>query len=116
VALTEDPYCPTGEFMNTDRFESNAALLLSMANKHRLRVLVILAGGEATVNSMVDKIGISQSALSQHLAKLRKGNLVSTRREAQTIYYSCSSFAVLKVLDALADIYSDRPAKIVKAA
>jgi DNA-binding transcriptional ArsR family regulator len=102
--------------MNRDRFEIKAALLLGMANKHRLRILMILAGGEATVKSMADQIGISQSALSQHLAKLRKGNLVSTRPEAQTIYYSCSSPAALKVLDALGDFYSDRLAQLARAA
>jgi DNA-binding transcriptional ArsR family regulator len=67
--------------MNTDRFEISAALLSGMANKHRLRVLMILADGEATVKSMADQMGISQSALSQHLAKLRKGRLVNTRRK-----------------------------------
>jgi DNA-binding transcriptional ArsR family regulator len=102
--------------MNTDRFEISAALLSGMANKHRLRVLMILADGEATVKSMADQMGISQSALSQHLAKLRKGKLVNTRREAQMICYSCDSPAVLRVLDALCEIYSDRAAKLVKAA
>lgn len=52
-------------------------------------------------------VGLSQSALSQHLSKLRAQNLVSTRRDAQTIYYSSSSDAVLKILGALSDIYGD---------
>jgi DNA-binding transcriptional ArsR family regulator len=116
------PYCPTGELMNIvskseleRRLEINAALLLNMANHHRLHALMILREGEATVNSMASKLGLSQSALSQHLAKLRRGKLVETRREAQAIYYSCNSPAVLRLLDALADIYSAPVAKLLRA-
>jgi DNA-binding transcriptional ArsR family regulator len=70
-----------------------------------LRVLIILSQGEATVKSLTEKVGLTQLALSQHLAKLRKGKLVKTRRESQRIYYSCTSAAVLRVLEALDDIF-----------
>lgn len=91
-----------------------AALLLSMANEHRLRVLMILGEGEATVNSLVEKVGLTQSALSQHLAKLRKAKLVKTRREAQKIYYSCSSPAALGVLTVLDGILLRPQAKLAQ--
>jgi DNA-binding transcriptional ArsR family regulator len=101
--------------MNKDRFDSKATLLFTMKNKHRLRILMIVADGEITVNAMAHKMGISQSILSQHLAKLRKGKLVNTRRQAQTIYYSCSSQAVIRLLEALEDIYSNHPARLAEA-
>ncbi len=62
--------------MNTDSFEKKADLLLVMANAHRLRMLKTLAEREVAVNNLADIIGISQSALSQHLAKLRSRDLV----------------------------------------
>jgi ArsR family transcriptional regulator, virulence genes transcriptional regulator len=76
--------------------------LSAMANPKRLLILKVLVGGEIAVGALV---GLSQSALSQHLSKLRAQNLVTTRRDAQTIYYSSKSDAVLTVLDALDRIY-----------
>lgn len=75
-----------------------------MSNAVRLRILIRLQQGETSVGTLVDEIGISQSALSQHLAKLRARGLVTSRRESQTIYYSCSSPAVAIVLKALEEI------------
>lgn len=78
---------------------SEATMLLSaMSNSHRLMVLCKLVDGEMSVTTLADSIGLSQSALSQHLAKLRERNLVATRREAQTIYYSLASKDVSAVL------------------
>jgi DNA-binding transcriptional ArsR family regulator len=65
-----------------------AGLLRAMANEHRLLVLCHLSvSGELSVGELVDRVGLSQSAVSQHLAKLREENLVSTRKEAQTVFY-----------------------------
>lgn len=65
-----------------------AGLLKAMANECRLLVLCHLSvSGELSVGQLVERIGLSQSALSQHLAKLREEQLVSTRKEAQTVYY-----------------------------
>lgn len=65
-----------------------AGLLKAMANEHRLLVLCHLsASGELSVGELVDRVGLSQSALSQHLAKLREEKLVSTRKAAQTVFY-----------------------------
>ena len=80
--------------------------LSAMANPRRLLILRILVEGEIAVGALAERIGLSQSALSQHLSKLRAQNLVTTRRDAQTIYYSSKSEAVLTILDALDRIYS----------
>ena len=85
---------------------SEAANLLSfMATERQMHVLLILNEGEITVTSLADKVGITQSGVSQLLAKLRREKLVNTRRAAQMVYYSCTSSAVLKVLAVLEEIY-----------
>ncbi|CCM76550.1 ArsR/SmtB family transcription factor [Rhizobium mesoamericanum] len=82
-----------------------AALLSAMANPKRLLILCNLVKGEIPVGALAQEVGLSQSALSQHLSKLRAQKLVKTRRDAQTIYYSSNSEPVLKILEALTDIY-----------
>ncbi len=66
---------------------SNAELLKALANARRLDILVNLQKGELSVGALEKLVGLSQSALSQHLAVLRKTGIVKTRRDAQTIYY-----------------------------
>ena len=61
----------------------------------------------ARVGSIADRISLSQSALSQHLAKLRGLDLVETRRDRQMIYYSCNSEAVRKLLHTLDGIFGE---------
>ncbi|MGZ2447654.1 DNA-binding transcriptional ArsR family regulator [Rhizobium ruizarguesonis] len=82
-----------------------AALLSAMANPKRLRILCSLVKGEVAVGVLATQVGLSQSALSQHLSKLRAQKLVKTRRDAQTIYYSSTSEPVMKILATLEDIY-----------
>lgn len=84
--------------------------LSAMANPRRLLILRVLVQGEVAVGALATQVGLSQSALSQHLSKLRAQNLVTTRRDAQTIYYSSKSEAVLTVLDALDRIYGEAAA------
>jgi len=93
--------------MNTDSYEKKAELLLVMANAHRLRMLQTLTEREVAVNDLADIIGISQSALSQHLAKLRTKDLVKTRRDAQTIYYSVNSDKVHVILQMLSQMFDE---------
>lgn len=77
------------------RLEKNAGkacdLLAAMANPSRLLILCQLAAGEKSVGELQPLIGLSQSALSQHLAVLREKGLVRTRREGQQIFYSIAS-------------------------
>lgn len=81
--------------------EASANLLDLMGHPGRLTVLKLIAEKEWDVGSLAQQVGLSQSALSQHLAKLRAGKLVETRRDRQTVYYSSQSDAVRKVLATL---------------
>jgi ArsR family transcriptional regulator len=82
-----------------------AALLKALAHKARLMVLCQLTEGEHAVGALQAGSGLSQSALSQHLAKLREEGLVATRREGQTIYYRLADPKAARVLETLAAIY-----------
>ena len=95
--------------MNLQELQSKAgaaeALLKVAASKHRLVILCELLQGERSVAALRQAIGLSQSALSQHLARLREENVVVTRREAQTIYYSLASSRVTKLIGLLYELY-----------
>lgn len=91
-----------------------STLLKAMGNERRLTVLCYLIEGEKTVSELETLIGISQSALSQHLARLRRDGLVETRRAAQNIFYSVASSEVLELLQSLHHILCrpSRPAPV----
>lgn len=95
--------------MNIAELEKNAEraseLLGAMANPRRLMVLCRLVDGEKSVTALAAAVNLSQSALSQHLAKLRERGLVATRRDAQTIYYSLASKEVSGILSTLYGLY-----------
>jgi DNA-binding transcriptional ArsR family regulator len=99
--------------MNTDELQAHAReasrLLKAMSNNHRLLILCQLIDEECSVGELVRRIGLSQSALSQHLARLRRDSLVRTRRDAQTIYYTLSSPEIRAVIGTLHRIYCERP-------
>ncbi|CAH2601983.1 Transcriptional activator HlyU [Rhodovastum atsumiense] len=83
-----------------------ARLLRLLANERRLLVLCHLVGaGEMTVGALADVVGLSQSALSQHLARLRADGLVATRKEAQTVFYRLADRKAAQVLTVLRDLY-----------
>lgn len=82
-----------------------AQFLSALANQKRLLILCNLVEGEIAVGALAEKVGLSQSALSQHLAKLKALNLVQTRRSAQTIYYSSPNLQVHKLLTTLDSLY-----------
>jgi DNA-binding transcriptional ArsR family regulator len=87
----------------------NAAALLSLlANGKRLAIIEHLLDKEMSVGAIAEKVDLSQSALSQHLAKLRSMNLVETRRDRQMIYYSCRSDSVRRLLETLEEIFAKR--------
>jgi DNA-binding transcriptional ArsR family regulator len=81
-----------------------SALLKAMANDNRLRILCLLDGTELSVTELNQRLSLSQSALSQHLAILRRENLVSTRRESQTIYYSLHGKRARTLIEALGSL------------
>ncbi|MBL6750079.1 MAG: helix-turn-helix transcriptional regulator [Nevskia sp.] len=84
-------------------------LLRALASRHRLMVLCALAGGELSVGALNDRVPLSQSALSQHLAVLRADGLVNTRRDAQTIFYSVPEGAALQIIRVLHSAYCCTP-------
>jgi DNA-binding transcriptional ArsR family regulator len=91
------------------RLEANAqqasVLLKAMSNRYRLLILCQLTRGEHSVGQLEGVVGLSQSALSQHLARLRRDKLVQTRRNAQTIFYSLNGRHVERVLQTLHDVF-----------
>lgn len=95
--------------MKLNNLEKNAdkasRLLKSLASKPRLMVLCQLVEGEYTAGELWENSGLSQSALSQHLAKLREEDLVQTRKESQTVYYRMKSEAAKKLIKTLHSIY-----------
>jgi ArsR family transcriptional regulator, virulence genes transcriptional regulator len=91
-------------------FEDQAAevarLLRLLANERRLLVLCHLAGaGEIGVGALADLVGLSQPALSQHLAKLREDGLVATRKDAQAVYYRLADPRVARLLGLLREMF-----------
>ena len=82
-----------------------AALLKALAHPARLLVLCQLVEGEASVGELQPITGLSMSALSQHLAVLREMQLVTTRREAQTIYYALAPGPAHRIIETLHGIY-----------
>ena len=82
-----------------------ARLMSALGNESRLMILCMLAEGEQSVGALNEAIPLSQSALSQQLARLRSQGLVETRRESQTIYYSLGEGPAEKVIHLLHDIY-----------
>ena len=80
-------------------------LLKALANDKRLTLLCLMVEGEKSVGELNAQVDLSQSALSQHLAVLREDGLVSTRREAQTIYYSLADGPAHRIIETLHGIY-----------
>ena len=95
--------------MELERLQENArrasVLLKAMSNQHRLMILCQLTKGEKCVGELEEIIGLSQSALSQHLARLRRDDLVKTRRSAQTIFYSLAGPEANAVIETLYGLY-----------
>lgn len=91
------------------RFEASAGaaarLLKALANERRLMILCQLSGGERSVGELQPLVGLSQSALSQHLAVLREDGIVATRREGQLIFYRIADPAAAEVIATLAQIF-----------
>lgn len=95
--------------MDLDRLREQAGaaskLLGAMANQKRLMIMCHLLQNELNVREIADLVQLEQSPLSQHLAKLREQELVSTRREGQSIFYRLASPEVESVIKTLHDIY-----------
>ena len=95
--------------LSLQQFQASAGeasrLLKALSNEKRLMILCQLGTGERAVSELLPLVGLSQSALSQHLAVLREEGLVAGRREGVSILYRVADPAALKVIALLADIY-----------
>ena len=80
-------------------------LLKAMANEWRLMILCQLSEGEKTVSELQGMLGLSQSALSQHLAVLRREKIVKSRKHAQSVSYSLSGDEATRVMETLHDLF-----------
>ena len=82
-----------------------AALLKALSHEKRLMILCQLGDRELQVGALRPLVGLSQSALSQHLALLREEGLVASRREGQAVFYRIADPAAVRVIATLAEIY-----------
>lgn len=95
--------------MDLELMRENAAqaagLMKLLSHPHRMMILCELKQGECSVSELSEKIGIPQSPLSQHLARMRHEGVVTTRRQAQTVYYSLLGEEVGAVVSLLYELY-----------
>jgi DNA-binding transcriptional ArsR family regulator len=102
AALPAAGFDPAAMRANADEA---ATLLKALAHGQRLRILCLLVEGEQTVGQLNASLDLSQSALSQHLARLREEGLVKTRREAQAIHYALAAGPAARIIATLHAIY-----------
>ena len=99
--------------VNPEQMASAAAeaseLMRTLGHKDRLMILCHLISGEKSVGELAGLLEIPQSPLSQHLARMRKENLVTTRREAQSIYYSIASNEAARMVALMHELYCSEP-------
>lgn len=88
-----------------------ASLMKALGNESRLMILCALSGGELSVGDLNGIVPLSQSALSQQLARLREQGLVDTRRQSQTIFYSLGPGPANQVIRLLHELYCSAPAR-----
>ena len=86
-------------------------LLKVLANESRLQILCQLVRGEKSVSELEEAVGLRQSAISQHLAIMRRERIVKTRRDAQQIIYSLASHDAQAIMEALYDVFCEKKPK-----
>jgi ArsR family transcriptional regulator len=89
-----------------------ADILRALSNERRLMILCkLVEWGEANVGTLADAVGLSQSALSQHLARMRDEGLLAFRRESQTVWYRIADARIEQLFATLHDLFCRRPRK-----
>lgn len=101
--ITQDT--PIDAVRMADAAGQASELMKTLGHKDRLMVLCHLSSGEKSVGELAGLLDIPQSPLSQHLARMRKEELVTTRREAQTIYYSIASPEAARMVQLMHELY-----------
>ncbi len=116
-AVVHESQAPAGidkAEMDLELMQENASrasdLMKLLSHPHRLMILCELNQGECSVGELGERIGIKQSPLSQHLARMRHEGVVEARREAQTVYYSLAGEEISAVISLLYSLYC-KPAK-----
>ena len=95
----------------SENIREAADAMQAMGHPLRLKILCLVGSEELSVLEIVEAVGTTQSNVSQHLAVLREDGLVSTRREAQTIYYALAHGPAERIIAALHDLYCGNDAK-----
>ena len=100
---------PKKEDMDLELMQQNASrasdMMKLLSHPHRLMILCELNQGECSVGDLGERIGINQSPLSQHLARMRHEGVVQSRREAQTVYYSLAGEEIGAIISLLYGLY-----------
>ncbi|MFL0691629.1 MAG: ArsR/SmtB family transcription factor [Agrobacterium tumefaciens] len=106
--LVRDMMPQQSTHMDEVDLEQIALLFATLANSARLAIFCRIIEREWSVNDLADEVGLRQSALSQHLRKLRDAKVVKTRRERQIVYYRCADATVLRLLSQVGLIGSEQ--------
>ena len=88
-------------------YNLHADICKTISNPNRQAILDMMRAGEITVTELVNKTGISQANLSQHLAILRSKGVVNTRRDGNNIYYSISNMKIIQAYDLISEVLQE---------
>jgi len=93
--------------LKNDFYNLHADVCKTISNPNRQAILDMMRSGEITVTELVNKTGISQANLSQHLAILRSKGVVNTRRDGNNIYYSISNMKIIQAYDLISEVLQE---------
>lgn len=88
-------------------YNLHAEMCKTISNPRRQAILDTIRDGEMTVSELIEKTGISQANLSQHLAILRSKGVVSTRRDGNNVHYSISNLKIIEAYDLISEVLED---------
>ena len=100
---------------NENFYNLHAEMCKTISNPRRQAILDTIRNGEMTVSELIEKTGISQANLSQHLSILRSKGVVNTRRDGNNIYYSLSNLKIIKAYDLISEVLEDSTTSREKA-
>ena len=93
--------------LKNDFYNLHADICKTISNPNRQAILDMMRAGDITVTELVNKTGISQANLSQHLAILRSKGVVNTRRDGNNIYYSISNMKIIQAYDLISEVLQE---------